>query len=122
MKHATQEPGSPVDRRLSIVHGATPKATSWEQVEGSPLPLGSTWIDEERAFNFAVCSEHAESVTLLLYAPPELVTPAFVYRFDFLRNKSGHIWHCRIPLADIGECRYYAYSVSGEDLPRRPWL
>jgi isoamylase len=102
------------DRGLSIAHR---EAATWEQVEGSPLPLGSTWIEEEQAFNFAVCAEHAESVTLLLYAPPEVVVPAFVYRFDFLRNKSGRIWHCRIPLGEIGECRYYAYSVSGEDLP-----
>ena len=27
------------------------------------------WIEEEQAFNFAVYSEHAESVTLLLYPP-----------------------------------------------------
>ena len=93
------------------------KAATWEQVEGSPLPLGSTWIEDEQAFNFAVWGEHADNVTLLLYTPADLVVPAFVYRFDFLRNKSGHIWHCRIPIADIGECRYYAYSVSGEDLP-----
>ena len=35
---------------------------------GSPLPLGATWMEEEQAFNFAVQAEHAESVTLLLYA------------------------------------------------------
>ena len=74
-------------------------------------------MEEEQAFNFAICAEHAESVTLLFYAPPEVVVPAFVYRFDFLRNKSGHVWHCRIPISDISECRYYAYSVAGEDLP-----
>jgi isoamylase len=104
------------DRR-SIIQREPTRAASWEQVEGTPLPLGCTWIEEERAFNFAICGELAESVTLLLYTPPELIIPAFVYRFDFLRNKSGHIWHCRIPIADIGECRYYAYSVSGEDSP-----
>ncbi|MFL6303888.1 MAG: glycogen debranching protein, partial [Candidatus Sulfotelmatobacter sp.] len=98
-------------------HRELMKARTWEQVEGSPLPLGSTWIEEEQAFNFAICAEHAESVTLLFYAAPEVVVPAFVYRFDFLRNKSGHVWHCRIPIADIGQCRYYAYSVAGEDLP-----
>ena len=114
MKNATQEIEASLDRGSSIAHR---EAATWEQVEGSPLPLGVTWIEEEQAFNFAVCAEHAESVTLLLYAPPELEIPAFVYRFDFLRNKSGHIWHCRIPRADIDECRYYAYSVSGEDLP-----
>lgn len=95
--------------------GEPVKARTWEQVEGSPLPLGATWIEEEQAFNFAVCGEQADSVTLLFYSSADLAIPGFVYRFDFLRNKSGHIWHCRIPAADIGECLYYAYSVSGED-------
>jgi isoamylase len=117
MKTAMQQLSATPDGARSIVHRELMRAPTWEQVEGSPLPLGSTWIEEEQAFNFAICAEHAESVTLLLYAAPELVVPAFVYRFDFLRNKSGHIWHCRIPIADIGDCRYYAYSVAGEDLP-----
>ena len=117
MKTAMQQLRSTLDGTHSISHCEPMKARTWEQVEGSPLPLGSTWMEEEQAFNFAICAEHAESVTLLFYAPPEVVVPAFVYRFDFLRNKSGHVWHCRIPIADIGECRYYAYSVAGEDLP-----
>ena len=117
MKTAMQQLRSPLDGTHSISHCEPMKARTWEQVEGSPLPLGATWMEEEQAFNFAICAEHAESVTLLFYAPPEVVVPAFVYRFDFLRNKSGHVWHCRIPIADIGECRYYAYSVAGEDLP-----
>ena len=117
MKDSTQEPGITFESNRSTVHPEPTRAATWEQVEGSPLPMGSTWIKDEQAFNFAVCAEHAASVTLLLYTPPDLVIPAFVYRFDFLRNKSGHIWHCRIPLADIRECRYYAYSVAGEDPP-----
>jgi len=117
MKTPMRQLRSKLDGTRSIVHRDLMKARSWEQVEGSPLPLGSTWMEEEQAFNFAICAEHAESVTLLLYLPSELVVPAFVYRFDFLRNKSGHVWHCRIPIADIRECRYYAYSVAGEDLP-----
>jgi isoamylase len=90
----------------------------WEQAEGTPLPLGVTWIEEERAFNFAVHSEHAESVTLLLFSSTDLVNPLLTFRFDFLRNKSGRIWHCRIPVAEIGEARYYAYSVSGQTVPQ----
>lgn len=95
---------------------ATPdmKRQSWERVEGSPLPLGVTWIEEEQAFNFAVHSAHAESVTLVLYPSIDSVNPLLEYRFDFLRNKSGQIWHCRIPLSEIGKARYYGYSVSGE--------
>jgi len=90
------------------------KRSTWEQAEGSPLPLGVTWIEEEQAFNFAVHSEHAETVTLLLYTSDDLINPLLEYRFDFLRNKSGQIWHCRIPIAEISEARYYAYSVSGQ--------
>ncbi|MGA9551000.1 MAG: isoamylase [Candidatus Sulfotelmatobacter sp.] len=115
MKDSTQELEFRLDSRRSIVDRDLTRAATWEQVEGSTLPLGCTWIEEEQAFNFAVYAEHAASVTLLLYAPPELVTPAFTYSFDFLRNKSGRIWHCRIPITDMEKYRYYAYSVSGED-------
>jgi isoamylase len=97
--------------------GARTKRLTWEQSEGCPLPLGVTWIEEEQAFNFAVQAEHAESVTLLLYAPGDLVNPKLACSFDFLRNKSGRIWHCRIPIDKIPDCRYYGYSVSGENPP-----
>jgi glycogen operon protein len=117
VKNATQELSATLDRVHTGVRTEPAKAATWEQAEGSPLPLGACWIEEEQAFNFAICAEHAESVTLLLYVSPELVSPAFTYSFDFLRNKSGHIWHCRIPISDIGACRYYAYSVAGEDSP-----
>src|SRR5260370_42451203 len=93
---------------------APTKRSTWEQAEGSPLPLGVTWIEEEQAFNFAVHAERAESVALLLFSATDLVSPILMFRFDFLRNKSGRIWHCRIPIVDVGEARYYAYSVSGE--------
>ena len=78
------------------------------------MPLGATWIEEEQAFNFAVHSEHAESVTLLLYSATDFVNPLLTFHFHFLRNKSGRIWHCRIPITEMGEARYYAYSVSGQ--------
>src|SRR5215468_572217 len=89
---------------------------TWEQAEGSPLPLGVTWMEEEQAFNFALHAEHAESVTLLFYSSSDLVNPLLEYRFDFLRNKSGQVWHCRIPASEVSECRYYGYSVSGQNL------
>jgi glycogen operon protein len=93
---------------------AAAKRQTWEQAEGSPLPLGATWMEAEQAYNFALHAEHAESVTLLLYTPSDLVNPHLAYRFDFLRNKSGRIWHCRLPLAEIGDAQYYGYSVSGQ--------
>ena len=87
---------------------------TWAQAEGSPLPLGVSWIHKEQAFNFAVHAEGAESVTLLLYSARDLANPLLTYSFDFLRNKSGRVWHCRIPMNKLGEACYYAYSVSGQ--------
>src|ERR1700684_2341138 len=104
-------------KAANTVATALNQRPTWEQVEGNPLPLGVKWIEEEKAFNFAVHSEHAESVTLLLFSAADLVNPVLTFRFDFLRNKSGRVWHTRIPIVQIGEARYYAYSVSGQTVP-----
>src|SRR5215469_5608006 len=96
------------------VRVSAPRHPRWEQVEGTALPLGATWIEEEQAFNFSVYAEHAESVTLLLYSADDLANPVLTFQFNFLRNKSGRIWHCRLPLKEMRDARYYAYSVSGQ--------
>ena len=95
--------------------GVSPqKRPTWAQTEGTPLPLGATWLEDEQAFNFAVYAEHASSVTLLLYSADDLVHPILTFQFDYIRNKSGRIWHSRLPLHQIRGARYYAYSVSGQ--------
>jgi isoamylase len=86
---------------------------SWQSVEGLAFPLGATWIAAEDAFNFALYSKHATSVTLLLYAEDDVVKPVLVHPLQHLRNKSGRIWHCRIPRARMGNAKYYAYRVDG---------
>jgi len=55
-------------------------------------------------------------VTLLLYFANDLVNPILTFQFDFLRNKSGRVWHCRLPLNQLRDARYYAYSVSGQNI------
>ena len=85
----------------------------WTVVAGTSLPLGATWIEDEQAWNFALYSKDAEDVTLLFYADADLVSPVFTYRFDYLHNKSGRIWHCRVPQGQLRGARYYAYSVGG---------
>ena len=77
------------------------------------MPLGVSWIEEDLAFNFAVCAGHAESVKLFLYSPADLAKPVLTFPFDPILNKSGRIWHCRIPLERMCDARYYGYSVSG---------
>jgi isoamylase len=109
--------GNLADTAHSVAAPPTRRPT-WEEAEGNPLPLGVKWIEEEQAFNFAVHSEHAESVTLLLYSPADLVNPLLTLQLDFLHNKSGRIWHCRVPVTKLGAARYYAYSVSGETIPQ----
>jgi isoamylase len=94
--------------------GVSPqKHPTWAQTEGLPLSLGATWIEDEEAFNFALYAERAESVTLLIYCADDLSKPILTFPFDFLHNKSGRIWHCRIPFHQMRDARYYAYSVSG---------
>lgn len=69
---------------------------SWATTEGAPFPLGATWIEQEQAYNFALHSKHAESVTLLFYGRNDFVSPLLSRPLDHLMNKSGRIWHCRI--------------------------
>jgi len=107
----------PVETASTVAAPAMRRPT-WDQAEGNPLPLGVTWIEAEQAFNFAIHSEHAESVTLLLYSPADLVNPLLRLQLDYLHHKSGRIWHCRVPVTKIAEARYYAYSVSGETIPQ----
>jgi glycogen operon protein len=86
---------------------------TWAAKEGSPTPLGVSWIGAEQAYNFAFYSKYADTVTLLLYEPEDLVNPILTYVFDPLRNKTGRVWHARIPRSEMQEAKYYAYSIDG---------
>ena len=83
------------------------------ELEGSPSPLGVTWVEDEAAYNFALYSKHATAVTLLLYSEIDISTPTYERRLDPLANKSGRIWHCRLRKSAIPEARYYGYQVAG---------
>jgi len=84
----------------------------WDQIQGSPSPLGATWIVEDRAFNFAIYSKHAERVTLLFFGD-DLASPLFRFEFDPLNNKSDSIWHARIAYDDVADALYFAYQIEG---------
>ena len=85
----------------------------WTQREGSPLPLGARWVSQEAAYNFALYSKHAERVVLLAYTEEDLVNPVVSFELDYLRHKSGRVWHIRVSEAELRGARYYAYSVAG---------
>ena len=122
MRSATVEPAhrrrSHSDRAAATSAGIRDVRASWASLEGLPIPLGATWIAEEEAWNFAVYSEHAKRVTLLLYTEEDPSSPVLTRRLDHLRNKSGPVWHCRIPAAEMKGARFYAYQVEGPRSPR----
>ena len=89
--------------------------TDWTTSEGSPFPLGASWVEKDSAWNFALYSEGAEGVALLLYAEADLVNPVFILP---LRLPPQQV---RTDLALPGApsllrgARYYAYSVVGPE-------
>jgi isoamylase len=85
----------------------------WPSVEGSPVPLGASWVEQDQAFNFAIYSASAGSVRVLFFSEDALSHPVFTFDFDFRRNKTGPVWHARIPVSLLGDVRYYAYSMDG---------
>ncbi len=86
---------------------------SWYTTEGAPFPLGVTYIKKEDAYNFALYSKNAGSVTLLLYTADSLSVPAITKTLDPKVNKSQRIWHCRLKRQELMGAVYYAYQVSG---------
>ena len=86
---------------------------AWEREEGAPAPLGATWVESVQAWNFAVYSRAATSVTLLIYDADDVSTPILAFAHDPLVHKTGRIWHCMIAAASVPGATYYAYRVDG---------
>lgn len=95
----------------------TGRRQKWSAREGSAFPLGATWIAAEDAYNFALYSKHATRVTLLLFREGDPGKPAVEVELDYRFNKSGRIWHCRLPLARMAGCCHYAYLIDGPSGP-----
>jgi glycogen operon protein len=88
-------------------------AGSWERAEGSPAPLGVTWLEAEQGWNFALFSRHGCEVTLQLYSAADPAKPVYKVALDPRHNKTGPIWHCFVPKSEIHGARFYAYRVDG---------
>jgi isoamylase len=87
--------------------------THWPSIEGSPIPLGVTYIASEQAYNFALYSKTASEVTLLLFAKDDVSKPCLEVRLAPPRHKTKRVWHCRIKEAELNGAVYYAYRVDG---------
>jgi hypothetical protein len=63
--------------------------TSWASTEGLPNPLGVSWCEDERAYNFAIYSKHATAVRLLLFDDLQLAAPRVEVALAPLRQQVG---------------------------------
>jgi isoamylase len=91
----------------------------WDRKEGTPGPMGATWVPSLGAWNFALYSRRATGVTLLLYGANDAIHPILEVDLDPRLNKSGRIWHCWIPADRAVGATYYAYRVEGRRDPAR---
>jgi len=90
-----------------------PKIINWPSSEGSPMPLGVTYLPEEGAYNFALYSKNATEVTLLLFNEENHQTPVVEVWLEPLSHKTKRVWHCRLKENDLHGARHYAYRVDG---------
>jgi glycogen operon protein len=89
----------------------------WTRTEGSPWPLGATWVAEAGAFNFALYAKDATAVSLMLYAEADLANPLVTLPFTPPRERTGRIWHKRVSAETAADAKYYAYRVDGPPGP-----
>jgi isoamylase len=85
----------------------------WARHEGSPYPLGVTRIEAEQAYNFCIYARSASEMRLVFFSDDDWTTPVFTFGFDPRVNKTGPVWHARIPQKDIRRAHYYAYQCNG---------
>ena len=78
---------------------------------GSPHPLGAT--PDAGGINFAVFSQHATAVELLLFDEHDDPEPIQMITLDPARNKTFHFWH--VYVKDLKPGTHYAYRIDG------PW-
>jgi len=81
--------------------------------------MGVSLVPSQQACNFALYSKHATAVTLHLYRDSDTEQPFYSYSFKPLLNKSGRVWHCRLPAATVNGASYYAYQIDGPMQPEQ---
>ena len=89
-----------------------PVSSTLELWPGRPYPLGAHW--DEGGVNFALYSENAHRVELLLFDDAAASQPKHSL---FLPDKTGPVWHGYIP--DLQPGQLYGYRVHGVFYPAR---
>ncbi|MGL4611780.1 MAG: glycogen debranching protein GlgX [Trueperaceae bacterium] len=94
-----------------ILSFVVPETPSLQVLPGQPFPLGS--YSDGCGVNFALYSEHAQRIELLLFAHSPDTSPRAV----FLPERTGPVWHGYIPELQPGQL--YGYRVHGRFEPER---
>ena len=79
---------------------------------GKPYPLGATWDGD--GVNFAIFSENATAVELLLF---DFTNPSKLKERVPFEERTGYVWHAYLP--DLLPGQLYAFSVDGPYEPDR---
>ncbi len=80
---------------------------------GDPTTFGATVTPD--GTNFALFSRHATAVTLCLFDDAEDHVPSRQVPLDPRRNRTGDVWHVRLP--GVGAGQLYLYRVDGPFAP-----
>lgn len=91
------------------------KARRFETARGVPHPLGATVRSD--GVNFALFSQHAESIELLLFDSATAEAPFQVVPMNARDHRSFHFWHVFVIGAAAG--LHYAYRVKGPYAPEQ---
>src|SRR5215472_8092504 len=76
---------------------------------GAAHPLGA--VPDDHGVNFSICSQHATSVDLLLFAQQDDPEPVQVIVLDQVRNRTYHFWH--VYVRGLRPGMHYAYRFDG---------
>ena len=74
---------------------------AWAKIQGSPAPLGASWIDSAKAWNFALYSTEATAVRLVFYGKSDFVNPLRSYDLDPQINKTIRVWHILVAASEV---------------------
>ncbi len=95
------------------LYHASPKAPSFtEEALGALDHMGPTIVD--KGVNFAVYSERAERIELLLFDDPEAVLPTR----QFELTRFGHVWSVHVEGVGVGQ--HYGFIAWGPNWPYDP--
>jgi glycogen operon protein len=101
------EPG--VADRSTAAPGSGPAPAAYRFEPGRPHPMGAS--ADAKGVNFAVFTQHATGVQLLIFEPVDALEPVQVIDLDSRVNKTFEIWHVYVHHLKPGAG--YAYRVKG---------